>query len=365
MTDGVLVAMSGGVDSTVAAAMLVESGARVVGVTFKQWSATDLGEEPASGPCCDTAGIEAARRAADALGIPHVVLDASEAFVSEVVDDFARAHLRGETPNPCVRCNAVVRLPLLSEKARSLDLSHVATGHYARVQDKSLRLLRGVDSDKDQSYALWAVPRRFLGALVLPLGDMTKKQVRKKAKRIGVPNADRPESQDVCFVTDDHVRFVRDRTKRNPERFPRTTALVPGSFVSTDGEVLGEHDGTAGFTVGQRRVGRGFGRKMYVVSVDPDARTVMLGDEEHLLSTRLVLRNVNWLSVDEPEGEMCVSVAVRYRGPEGVAVVRPLTGNRAEVILDSPVRAACPGQSAVFYRDEICIGGGVIATAAR
>jgi tRNA-specific 2-thiouridylase len=352
----VLVAMSGGVDSSLAAALLVEQGHRVIGATMKTFCYSEV-----SGPsrtCCGLEGIMDARRVCDRLGIPHYVFDMEESFTRDVIDDFVREYAAGRTPNPCVRCNSNTKIPDLLRKGRMLGADAIATGHYARtVRDGAgeVRLLRGRDERKDQSYFLWGVPKEVLEHLWFPVGELTKGEVRERARALGLATADKPESQEICFVpTGDYGDFLAQRLG------PEHPALMPGRLVTSAGEVVGEHRGYARYTVGQRRgLGGGFQRPLYVLGVRPATNEVVVGTAEELKRADLTLGDVNWLGVPPAVGDR-VEVQIRYRAPAVPAVIESIAPDAVAVRLDDPQRAITPGQSGVIYRGDIVLGGGRI-----
>jgi tRNA-uridine 2-sulfurtransferase len=356
MRERVLVAMSGGVDSSVAAAMLVEQGYDVVGATMKLFC---YGDEIVDRPCCSLDSINDARRVCDTLGIPHYVLNLESAFSHDVVDDFVNEYARGRTPIPCVRCNTFTKFRDFVRKADGVDARWIATGHYARVIDGVLH--RGVDRSKDQSYFLWGIDRGVLSRMLLPVGWQTKPETRAVAHRLGLKVvAEKVESQDICFVPDgDHTKIIRSKLGAD------APSLSRGPFVLAGGEVVGFHDGHARFTIGQRRgLPGGFGEPMFVTAIRPAERAVVIGPREELLGNGLVAREVNWLG-DPPDLGAAVEVQVRHRAPAAVAEVVRLDGNEIELALDEPVSAITPGQSAVFYAGDRVLGGGVIEAAAR
>jgi tRNA-specific 2-thiouridylase len=354
----VVVAMSGGVDSSVTAAVLTEAGHEVVGITLQLY---DQGAASGrKGACCAGQDIHDARNVADRLGIPHYVLDYEGRFRAEVIDDFADAYARGETPIPCVRCNQTVKFRDLLAAARQLGADALATGHYVRRIDGpgGAELHRGADRARDQSYFLFATTREQLDFLRFPLGGRDKDAVRALARRHALPVSDKPDSQDICFVPQGgYARLVE---KLRPE------AAEPGDIVHVDGSVLGRHRGVIHFTVGQRK-GLGVGGRaaasapLYVVRLEPGARRVVVGPRAALACVRLVLREVNWLG-DRPLNEgMAVAVKLRSMSEPSPATLCGGPGDHAEVVLAAPQYGIAPGQACVFYDGARVLGGGWIA----
>ena len=348
--------MSGGVDSSVAAALLVRQGYDAVGVTMKLFH--DGGDIP-DRPCCSLDSVNDARRVAESLGIPHYVLNLQDAFGHDVVADFVAEYAAGRTPIPCVRCNTFTKFRDLLAKADAIDARWIATGHYARVADG--RLLRGRDEAKDQTYFLWGIDRGVLDRLLLPVGDRTKAETRAVARELGLLTAEKPESQEICFVPDgDYMKVLQ---RELPADAP---ALAPGPIVRSDGRVVGTHDGFARYTIGQRRgLPGGSAEPMFVVALRPEDRAVVIGPREELLGRGLIANGVHWLVAPAPTVGTSVQVRIRHRAAPVPGTILRLDGETIEVALEEPVYAISPGQSVVFYDGEAVLGGGVIAMGRR
>jgi tRNA-specific 2-thiouridylase len=346
MKKRVLVAMSGGVDSSVAVALLQKQGYDVEGVTMKL----------TAGLCCD---IGSAQAVCHHLGIMHHVIDAQAEFAQGVVLDFVSEYRSGRTPNPCIKCNDIIKFHLLLDYARSNGFGFLATGHYARIaQDQAIfrfLLKKGIDSDKDQSYFLYRLTQEQMQSILFPLGEIRKVDVRKLARERALPAAERPESQEICFVPDNNYRsFLK-------EHAPET--LRPGDMVMTDGKVVGRHNGIAFFTVGQRRkLGVAAGARLYVVRVEPTTNRVVVGKLSELRTEEMTVSSLNFIPFDKLRTPMNVTVKIRYRSPFEPATIEPMGAGRIRVVFDKAVIGACPGQAAVFYDGDVVLGGGIIET---
>ncbi len=353
----VLVAMSGGVDSSVAAALLVERGYDVVGATMKLFC---YGEDVPDRPCCSLDSIDDARRVCEQLGVPHYVLNLESAFGRDVVDDFVREYSLGRTPIPCVRCNTFTKFRDLLHKAEAIDATWIATGHYARSSGGEL--LRGRDITKDQSYFLWGIERAVVRRMLLPVGELTKAETRAMAHRMGLEViAEKIESQDICFVPDgDHTKIIARKLGND------APALSRGPIVTVDGRAVGEHEGFARYTIGQRRgVPGGFAEPMYVVAIRAADRTVVIGPRDALLGRGVIAREINWLVDSPPSIGDRVTVQVRHRARPAAAELVRVDGAEIELALDEAVAAITPGQSLVLYDGERVLGGAIIEDRSR
>jgi len=352
----VVVAMSGGVDSSVAAALLVDQGYEVLGIMARLWA-----EGPAIGPnesanrCCTPGAVDDARRVASVLGIPFYLLNLEAMFKACVVDPFVSEYARGRTPNPCIVCNREIRFGRLMQHAMALDAGYLATGHYARVEQVAghVRLLKGVDSQKDQSYVLYSLGQEELKRVLFPIGHLTKGEVREIARRRHLPVADRAESMDLCFVRDgDCHRFLRECS---------SDLVHPGPILDTAGHEIGRHQGLAFFTVGQRRgIGLAARVPLYVIRLEPASNAVVVGPAEALGRQSLRVTDVHYPECESPESPMRVVVKIRYRSVPEPATWTDAGGRTAQVTFDQPVRDISPGQSAVAYSGDTVFGGGII-----
>jgi tRNA-uridine 2-sulfurtransferase len=360
MAERIVVGLSGGVDSSVAAALLVEQGFDVVGVTLRVWPWRESDDAATRfGSCCSPATVDDARQVARRLGIPYYLLNSAQEFEQTVIADFAREYEAGRTPVPCTVCNREIKFGTLLHRARAWDAAAVATGHYARItrdpRTERFLLWRAADARKDQSDFLWPLSQAQLGAARFPVGTLTKPEVRDKARTLGLVTAEKPESQEICFIPDDDYRaFLRTRI---PDAFRR------GPIMDATGQVVGEHEGLANYTVGQRRgLGLALGRTLYVTALDPARNAVVVGDARDVDVETLVAEQINWIAIKRLEGTLAVTAQIRHRHEPARATVRPLPNERVEVRFETPQRAPAPGQSVVFYDGDLVVGGGVISS---
>jgi len=356
----VLVAMSGGVDSSVAALLLTESGYDVYGASLYLWPGHRESSCPrpvAGGPGRYPESVDRARSVADRLGIPFRVLDYTHLFERTVIDPFCEEYVSGKTPNPCVVCNREIKFGKLLDTADRLGMDYLATGHYARVERRGetgqYMLLRGADAKKDQSYVLSCLTQEKLRRVLFPVGNLSKQEVRRIAERLDLKPGDIPESQEICFVAGhDYRRFVAERVP---------PAIEPGPVVDIDGKKLGEHRGIAFYTVGQRKgLGIAFREPLYVVCIDAEHNAIVLGPSAATYTSTLCVENVTW-TAEAPAGDHTdVAVQIRYMHPAAPARIRLADNREVNVEFDKPQRAVTPGQTAAFYRDDVVLGGGII-----
>lgn len=354
----VAVAMSGGVDSSVAAALLKKKGYEVIGLTMQLWPREQLQESARS--CCGSGAVEDARRVAAALGIAHYVINTREIFEKKVVEPFCQSYLQGMTPNPCIRCNEFVKFVFLLQKAKALKADCLATGHYAQIRysrkDKRYHLLQGSDRYKDQSYFLYTLTQNQLAHILFPLGNYTKKQVRIIAGKMKLPTAKRPESQEICFIPDnDYHRFIRERLSLQERA---------GAIKNKAGVVLGQHKGLAFYTIGQRKgLGIAYKEPLYVVDIDVETNTLIVGVEKEVYKRVLVAEGVNYVSMAPAHGVFRARAKIRSRQLMAGCTIMPLARRRIKVVFNSGQWAITPGQAVVFYDKSKVLGGGTIVKA--
>lgn len=348
--------MSGGVDSSVTAALLKEQGYEVIGMTMQIWDYSSFTDQHGDqfGTCCSLDDVHDARRVAEQLDIPFYVVNFEADFQREVIDRFCDEYFIGRTPNPCVLCNQILKFELLLRKARELEAEFMATGHYASIEKEGERyfLRKGLDQSKDQSYFLFTLSQEQMAHTLFPLGRMTKDEVRGHAQRFNLRVAQKAESQDICFVPDgDYVRFLEEE---------RGSGRLDGEIVHVSGQVLAKHKGIYRYTVGQRKgLGIGWKAPLFVVGIDAEKKQVIVGEKEHLSRKELEIDGCIW-SIDEPTAPLITDCRIRYRHQEVPATVEPLPNRQARIVFEQPQKGITPGQAAVFYAGDKVIGGGWI-----
>lgn len=357
MNNRVVLGMSGGVDSSVAAYILIESGYDVIGITMKLRSSDAMERDSGQDDCCSLSSVEDARRVCNKLNIPFYVLNFTEIFEDKVVKYFINEYFEGRTPNPCIACNKYIKFDALLKKAKDLEASYVATGHYAKIEYnpdlKRYLIKKSAAIAKDQTYVLYNLAQDQLKHILMPLGDYTKKHVREIAKELGLEVANKPDSQEICFVEDnDYGKFLMDM---------RASDIKPGNFVDVYGNVLGKHKGIVNYTYGQRKgLGIAVGKPMYVIDIIADKNIVVLGDEELVFKNELIAGNLNFIPFDKLDKPMQVKAKIRYSAQEAEATIIPIDHDKVKVTFNENQRAITPGQAVVFYKEDIVVGGGII-----
>lgn len=354
MKKKVLVGMSGGVDSSVAAYLLKEQGYEVIGVTMQIWQDDEEFTEKEGG-CCSLSAVADARRVANKIGIPFYVMNFKDAFKRNVIDYFVDEYMEGRTPNPCIACNKFIKFSSFLDKAVSMGIDYVATGHYAIIEKQKDRYIirKSEDDKKDQTYALYNLTQFQLERTLMPCGQYKKSKIREIAKEIGLRVHNKKDSEEICFIPDnDHGRYIKNR-------FPNK--VREGNFVDKQGNVLGKHKGIVYYTIGQRKgLGIAFGKPMYVVDINPFKNEVVLGSLEDLLNTELVAKDINYIPFDTLKEPMEVEAKIRYSQIPSKAIITPIDDGRVIVNFHEKQRAITKGQSVVFYKDDLLIGGGII-----
>lgn len=360
MSEKIVIGMSGGVDSSVAAALLKEQGYEVIGLTMRLWDGETVGDVFRDGTCCSLSAVEDARRVAYKLGIEYHVLDFRKEFEKYVIDYFVNEYQNARTPNPCIACNKFLKFDAMLKKAKLLGAELIATGHYAKVSYDSsygrYLLRRSMASEKDQTYALYSLNQEQLKSIRMPLGDISgKAQVREIAESLDLPTASKPDSQEICFVPDnDYVSFIERRTDKKPE---------PGNFIDEYGNLLGKHSGITHYTIGQRKgLGIAFGKPMFVTKINPLTNEITLGEKGSEFSESLIADNLNFISFESFNEPFEALAKIRYSAVPASCMVYPYENDMARVVFDKPQRAVTPGQAVVFYEkdSDIVIGGGTI-----
>ncbi|PKM96384.1 MAG: tRNA 2-thiouridine(34) synthase MnmA [Firmicutes bacterium HGW-Firmicutes-1] len=352
----VVVGMSGGVDSSVAAYLLKEQGYDVVGVTMQIWQDEDQEAVEENGGCCGLSAVDDARRVANALSIPYYVMNFKKEFSEHVIEYFVNEYIEGRTPNPCIACNRYVKWESLLQRSLSIGADYIATGHYAQIvklENGRYALKKSATLAKDQTYALYNLTQEQLKRTLMPVGAYTKEEVRILAEKINLRIANKPDSQEICFIPDNNYgRFLEEYTGKKFE---------PGNFITTDGKVIGQHNGIIHYTVGQRKgLGLNLGKPGFVVEIRPETNEVVIGENEDVFSKRLLANNLNFMSIESIEGEVELEAKIRYSHQPAKCLIKMVAEDKIECIFEQPQRAVTPGQAIVFYDGDLVVGGGTI-----
>ncbi len=349
----VLIGMSGGVDSSVAAALLRDAGYKVIGATMRLWTYSD--NCASNEGCCSEAAVEDARRVCDKLGIDFYVMNFKDMFREKVVDNFVYEYTHGRTPNPCIQCNKYLKFDAMLKKARAMEIDYIATGHYAKIEkdtDGKYLLKKSAAAKKDQSYVLYNFTQEQLAHTLMPLGNYTKDEVRELAEKYGLAVANKPDSQEICFVEDDdYAKFITDYAHYSP---------TPGDILDINGNKLGEHRGLIYYTIGQRKGIGAYGRPMFVKEIDAQRNTITLGEKGMEFSDELTASDVNFISGEFPKTPIKIQAKVRYQAPPAEATLYPLENGNVKITFPAPQRAITPGQAVVFYDGDTVLGGGTV-----
>lgn len=371
----VVVGMSGGVDSSVAAYLLKKQGYDVIGVTMQIWQDEDVCTIEENGGCCGLSAVEDARRVAAVLDVPYYVMNFKQEFKDNVMDYFVSEYLQARTPNPCIACNRYVKWESLLKRSMGIGASFIATGHYARITklpNGRYTIRKSVTQAKDQTYALYNLTQEQLTHTLMPVGEFAKDEIRKIALEMDLPVANKPDSQEICFVSDNNYagfieRYIKENEARLKDSQPfldrdgKANGLTPGKFVNTAGEILGEHKGLIHYTVGQRKgLGLAMGQPVFVLQLKPETNEVIIGNANDVFSDRLYANRLNFMAIDDLEGEMAVEAKIRYSHKGAKATIKKTADDEVLCIFEEPQRAITPGQAVVFYQDDYIVGGGTI-----